>query len=176
MCSLEVEILSEDDSLPMPLSTQIKGGHPMLQQGSSPSASTSSCTDSGTETEIKYLMEGLVPDYKIPVDSGVSKEQICPVCEIVVVSGLALIRHFHEDHPDSRSYFCKKCEKSFHTIVDLRSHVSTVHKPQSVYCKFCNYTTTTHARMRKHVRIHTKGEKCNVCDKSYLTLHTLMLH
>ncbi len=54
--------------------------------------------------------------------------------------------------------------------------MSIVHREPSVHCKFYDYTTMTQFRMCQHVHLHTKGECCNVCSKSYPTLHALLLH
>ncbi len=178
MCTLEAETVSEDNVIPeTPFETSAmsaRGGCPIMKQGAS--LSTSSIMGLETETETEYLMEGPQLKYTVPVDHGTSKECICPVCENVVVSGLALIWHLYENHPDARPYFCDKCEKSYHMVANLCSHNLIIHKPPAVHCKFCDYTSTTHARMRKYVRNHTKGEKCNVCDKSYPTVRALLLH
>ncbi len=150
VCMLEAQSVSDDNVTPEHVSAApMKGGHPTTQQENSPS--TSSITGSGTETETEFLMEGPQPQYTVLADCGTSKEHVCPVCENLLVSGFALICHLCENHPDACPYFCEKCEKSYHTVADLHSHNSIVLKPLAVHCKFCNYTSTTHARMRKHV-------------------------
>ena len=101
---------------------------------------------------------------------------MCPICENVISSGLALVRHIKTHHLDSRSYFCEECENSFNTIANLHSHVSIVHCEPSVYCKFCDYTAMTQSRMCQHICLYTKGECCDACGKSYPTLHALLLH
>ncbi len=133
MCTLEAETVSEDNVIPeTPSETSAmsaRGGCPTMKQGASPS--TSSIMGLGTETETEYLMEGPQPKYTVLVDHGTSKECVCPVCENVVVSRLALIQHLHENHPDARPYFCDKCEKSYHMVADLHSYNSIIHK---LYC------------------------------------------
>ena len=140
------------------------------------SSTSSQSSGSGTETEPELLMEAPEKDYNLPATSGVAKERTCPICNLRISSVLALVRHIKSEHPDSRSYCCDTCDSTFNTVADLRSHVSIVHKAPSVHCKFCEYTTTTRSRMRQHVRLHTKGERCNVCSKTYPTLRALLIH
>ncbi len=85
-------------------------------------------------------------------------------------------RHIKTEYPDSHSYQCDSCESSYNTVVDLHSHVSIVHRIPSVHCKLCEYTTTTHSQIHQHVQLHTKGEYCTVCNKTYPTLRALLLH
>ncbi len=153
------------------------GGCPISKEYVQPSTSTmTSESSSSTETETEQLIEAPEREYKMPVVGGVAKERMCPIHKDVISSGLALIRHIKAYHPDSWSYFCEECESGFNTVANLHSHVSIVHHEPSVHCKFCDYTIMTWSRMHQHVCLHTKGEHCDICGKSYPTLHTLLLH
>ncbi len=94
---------------------------------------------------------------KLPPDSGTTKECVCPVCDIAIFSGLALICHLQSQHPDSRSYVCDQCGSSFNTTKNLSSHISLIHREPEVKCHFCVYCTMSRAQMHHHVRTHTKG-------------------
>ena len=159
LCEPDILLVSEEENTTPPLdlsSSVIKKWtgqpvaveHPAVTTGASTSSSSLS---SSMETETEMLMEVPKKSYKPPALAGVAKECTCPVCELVISSGLALGRHIKIEHPDSHSYQCDNCESSYNTVTDLCSHVSIVHRIPSVHCKLCEYTTTTHSRMCQHV-------------------------
>ncbi len=139
-------------------------------------SSHSSGSSTGTETETELLMEAPERNYKLPAISGVAKERTCPVCDLVISSGLALVRHIKSEHPDSCSYHYDSYESAYNTVADLHSHISIVHRVPFVHCKFCEYTATTCSQMHQHVWLYTKGKCCSVCSKTYPTLRALLLH
>ncbi len=84
--------------------------------------------DSSMETEVEYLMEAPEKLVSLPRDAGVAKEWVCPVCDDVIYSGLALQRHLCSQHPDLCSYVCDDCGSSFLTTKNLSLHVSLIHQ------------------------------------------------
>ena len=176
LCEPEPVTISEDEMpepLPMNPVTQ-HGGHLVSKEHvQSSSGTTISRSSSGTDTEIEQLMEAPEREYKMPTARGMAKERTCPICEDVISSGLALVRHIKAHYPDSQSYFCEECKNGFNTVADLCSHVSIIYHEPSVHCKFCDYMTMTHSRMHQHIHLHTKGECCDICSKS---LYALLLH
>ncbi len=85
------------------------------------------------------------------------KFSLVAVCGLEIFSGLALIHHMHNVHPDMKPYLCEMCESSFNNLKEVSSHKSVVRRKAEVGCKFCPYRSTTKACMRQHVRIHSKG-------------------
>ncbi len=142
------------------------GGRPLTTHCSPGSQSPLSNTSS-TETETELLMDTLPKQVVIPVPAGTAKERVCPVCNQLQYSGLALIWHFHSEHPDSRSYPCDICGSAFNTTKDLSCHRSLVHHNLLVSCHFCPYKATSHARMCRHVHTHSKGKHCQLCKKTF---------
>ncbi len=146
LCEPNPTTISEDEVPEPPPMNPITwhSGCPISKEHVWPStSSTTSEASSGTETKTEQLMEAPEKVYKMPAVGGVAKERMCPICENVISSGLALVRHIKTHHLNSRSYFCEECENSFNTVANLCSHVSIVHHQPSVHCKFCDYTTMT---------------------------------
>ncbi len=138
-----------------------------VMQRLSPGLTSPSLHTSSTETETELLMDTLDKCVKLPSDPGTAKECVCPVCDIVIFSGLALIHHLQSQHPDSRSYVCDQCGSSFNTTKNLSSHISLIHREPEVKCHFCAYCTMSRAQMHHHVHTHTKGERYTLYKKSF---------
>ncbi len=137
---------------------------------------TPSLHESSTETDTELLMEGLERTVIQPPGAGTAKERVCPVCDSVIFSSLVLICHLRSEHPDSRSYVCTQCSSTFNTTKDLSSHMSLIHRDPQVKCHFCTYLMTSRARMRHHVRVHTKGECCTLCKRMFSSTKALQRH
>ncbi len=130
LCEPDLTTISEDEaSEPLPMNPVTWCvGHPVSKEYVQPSTSTTASeSSSGTENETEQLMEAPEREYKMPTVRGVAKERMCPICEDVISSGLALIQHIKAHHPDSRSYFCEECENSFNTVANFCTHVSIVY-------------------------------------------------
>ena len=102
------------------------------------------------ETDIEFLMKGLERAVIQPPGAGTDS---------MIFSGLTLICHLRSEHPDLCSYNCVQCGSTFNTMKDLSSHISLMHRDPQVKCQVFTYLTTSPARMRCHVRVHTKGER-----------------
>ncbi len=94
---------------------------------------------SSMEMEVEYLMEAPEKLVSLPLDAGVAKELVCPVCDAVIFPGLALQRHLCSQHLDLLSYVCDDCGSSFLTTKNLSSHISLIHQDPQVKCHFCDY-------------------------------------
>ena len=71
---------------------------------------------------------------------------------------------------------CVQCGSTSNTMKDLSSHMSFIHRdPQVRYC-FCPYVATSCTRMRCHVHVHTKGEQCSLCKRTFPTAKALARH
>lgn len=136
---------------------------------------TPSSHASSMETDTEHLMEGPEQAVTQPPGAGTAKERISPVCDSVIFSSLVLI-HLRSEHPDSHSYDCVQCGSTFNTTKDLSSYISLMHRDPQVKCQFCMYLTTSQARMRPHIRVHTKGEHCMLCRKTFPSMRALERH
>ncbi len=74
------------------------------------------------------------------------------------------------------NHVCEKCQAPFNNLCEVSSHNSVVHRESTVQCFFCDYRCTTHAWMCQHVRVHLKGEKCDVCEKTFPSIQNLKRH
>ncbi len=101
------------------------------------------------EMDIEGLMEmkASTPRKKIP-RSGVPKAHICPVCQLQLLSRLALERHLKSLHPLSHCFSCEHCRARFHNPREVTSHKANVHNPRKVLCKQCPYQTVLKAKMQ----------------------------
>ena len=131
---------------------------------------------SATDTDVEHMMDYPQFEPVLPEVSGVVKARICPTCGADIFSGLALIRHMCLHHPDIRPYKCEMCDSAFNNLKEMSSHKSVVHRVVRISCKSCDYKSTTHARMRQHVRIHSKGLKCLHCPKTFPSVASLRKH
>ena len=71
---------------------------------------------------------------------------------------------------------CKVCQRFFKTSHDLRNHLQTHHK---LFCETCGNTFIDSVSGRKHLDKHVKScviYKCNLCDKTFLSLKELKAH
>ncbi|CAG2110661.1 unnamed protein product [Medioppia subpectinata] len=88
-------------------------------------------------------------------------------------------------------YTCKKCDKTFDTKPDLKTHRRTVHsktttatalahKPHACLSHGCGQSFATIAELKRHrLAVHSaKGRqyRCDGCDKKYYTRHMLDKH
>ena len=112
-----------------------------VTQRMSPGTSTPSSHASSTETETELLMEAPQRVVVCPPGAGTAKERICPVCDLVIFSSLALICHLCHEHLDLHSYACTQCGSAFNTMKDLSSHESLIYRAPQVKCHFCTYQT-----------------------------------
>ncbi len=151
------------------------GGRPLMTSCSPGSQSPSSHT-SLTENETELLMDAPPKQVVLPVSTGTVKERVCPVCDQLQYSGLALMQHLHSEHSDSQSYPCDICGSAFNTTKDLSCHRSLVLCNPLVSCCFCQYKATSHARMHRHVCTHSKGEYCQLCKKTFPSVKALSRH
>ncbi len=120
LCELEVAVISEDESSQIsPIDPAVwHSGHPVSKEYVHSSSSTATTTSSSsTEIETKQLMEAPEKEYRMPAVGSVAKERTCLVCEDVISSSLALVRHIKANYLDLCSCFCKECESSFNTMV-----------------------------------------------------------
>ena len=79
-------------------------------------------------------------------------------------------------HKAVKPYKCEKCDSCFNNLWEMSSHIAMVHRPKTVRCKHCQYSTTIYSIMRQHVCTHTKGFCCLTCNSSFQTERLLRLH
>ena len=135
-------------------SQRLQGGHPVVALEESDGDTNSSKEPrrvSDTDTDVDFQFSSKVHDPKLLGCSGVAKTRVCPVCSAEIFLGLALIRHMKSTHKAVKPYKCEKCDSCFNNLWEMSSHVAMVHRPKTVKCKHCQYSTTTHSKMRQHV-------------------------
>ena len=142
---------SEPQVKPCNSSQRLQGGHPVAALEDSDSDTNFSKEPkhaSDTDTDVDFQFSSQVHDHKLPNCSGVAKARVCPVCSADIFSGLALIRHMKSVHKVVKPYKCEKCDSCFNNLQKMSSHVAMVHRPKTVRYKHCQYSTTTHSKMR----------------------------
>ena len=132
--------------------------------------------DFDTDTDVDFQFSSQEHDHQLPDCSGVAKARVCPVCSADIFSGLALIRHMKSIHKVVKPYKCEKYDSCFNNLWEMSSHVATVYRPKTVRCKHCQYSTTTHSKMRQHVHKHMKGFRCSTCNSLFQMERLLRLH
>ncbi len=100
----------------------------------------------------------------------------CPVCDIELLSRMALYHHIRSVHPNNKPYTCHDCGSYYNNLKELSSHQSNVHRSQTVSCSECSYTTTSKAKIRQYVRCHTQGILYSKSGQSFLTTTELLQH
>jgi KRAB domain-containing zinc finger protein len=104
---------------------------------------------------------------------------LCQHCGKVFDTHEQLRTHFRYNHKE-RPESCGICHHKFHSIRDLKRHVSSVHEGRKdVQCqecgKFfaCSNTLATHVRC---VHLKLRPYKCQLCQKAFTLLDTLKKH
>ncbi len=94
----------------------------------------------------------------MPVSSRAIPQE-CLICEDDLPSGMALYRHLRGHHLEQGLYMCCDCDHRFNNLCKLSSHHLNHHCVKIVSCKYCQFHSTTKAKMHQHVRSHTTGVK-----------------
>ncbi|XP_051945884.1 gastrula zinc finger protein XlCGF7.1-like [Xyrauchen texanus] len=107
-----------------------------------------------------------------------AKRFVCDQCGVKFDCSAALQSHIWK-HNGERPLSCPLCEKTFYSVVNLRSHQNDCHSEEKQFsCFVCGHSFARLHTLQKHTRIHT-GEKpfsCSECGKSYRYKYSLLLH
>jgi Zinc-finger double-stranded RNA-binding/C2H2-type zinc finger/Zinc finger, C2H2 type len=101
-------------------------------------------------------------------DSGLQSP--CPECHKVFKNQSAMKNHLKYHKPPQ--YKCKLCEKVYHSITNLKTHVSNVHEEKREFqCKYCDSCYFKNDHLNRHIlTAHLKQKiACQVegCGKSF---------
>ena len=121
-------------------------------------------------------MDYQICDPVLPHSPGRAKTCVCPICSKEIFSGLALITHMKTLHKGIKPYKCEQCTSVFNNLHTLSNHATVVHGKKCIQCKQCSYKASTKAKMRQHVRKHSKGFRYSVCQHSFLTKSQFSAH
>ncbi len=144
---------------------------------------SSSDSDSDLDTDTSHTSTD--PNEHMEVETGVRNPppisgrailRTCLVCDEMVHSGLALERHMKSRHPLQHPYNYLKCDGSFNNLRELSSHNVNQHTHPKVSCNHCDYCMVSHSWMRMHVRIHTRGIRCDKCQRTFPSATALQVH
>lgn len=108
----------------------------------------------------------------------------CEICGHGTMKKYMLTRHM-EQHNSVKSFVCELCAAPFRTSRSLLRHMQRVHGPsrkEMIFtCKYCsgidnfmNKSLLTRHMMEVHKDLYVN--KCDECEKSYLSLASLQLH
>ena len=108
-----------------------------------------------------------------------SIENLCQHCGKVFGTPDQLRTHFRYNHKE-RPEECPICHHKFHSLRDLKRHISGVHEGRKeVQCQLCgkffscSNTLSTHVRC---VHLKIKAFQCLQCSKSFTLADTLKKH
>ena len=82
---------------------------------------------------------------------------------------------------EQKSHQCEQCRKEFKNTQNLKVHVRYMHsgeRPDPKYkCHICHKQLKQDNSYRKHMaNAHGVGEKCEICNKLYVTKPVLLRH
>lgn len=79
---------------------------------------------------------------------------------------------------DGSSFACNICGKEFPAAMNLKMHVSAVHKNKNPNtCNICHSTFTTNVGMRNHMQVHsTDSFSCNLCRRIFRSRPAVFIH
>ena len=111
-----------------------------------------------------------------------AREFNCNHCKYNGTSFQDLLKHM-QVHTGLKTYFCKKCERTFKYRDSLQEHVQQVHKVLQVKCKLCNYESTSQEKVNIHMSINhfplftqKVDFKYSICFSESTTIEDLKKH
>ncbi|TVK90622.1 Zinc finger and BTB domain-containing protein 11 [Bagarius yarrelli] len=75
----------------------------------------------------------------------------------------------HQPKPETRSFQCSHCDKSFYEAKDLQQHMNKHLGLKPFQCQVCGKSYSWKKDWYSHVKSHTVAEpyRCNVCGKEF---------
>ncbi|KAH3785077.1 zinc finger protein 91-like [Dreissena polymorpha] len=139
-----------------------------------------SCDSSDVDSNFMEVTHEIVDRTKKQLKSCKSK---CQLCDKILKSRPALMKHLLEIHNQRKSLQCERCDKSFVSVSGYNKHKKK-HIPgsseeimlYSFKCKICNKSYTTNDRLKTHMLVHAESKpfQCSTCGNTF-TQHTHLL-
>jgi KRAB domain-containing zinc finger protein len=112
------------------------------------------------------------------------KDFVCAYCKLQYKTKSTLSIHVKRKHQNSDKeelYPCEECGSTFRLRVDLKTHISNVHKAKIMpknTCTLCSKSFSLKAHLQEHILIHTgeKPYKCEHCSAEFRTNSNLKKH
>ena len=100
-----------------------------------------------TDTDPEELMSAETHARQLIPHAGQVIPRKCLVCDVSLVSGMALFRHLQQVHPHDRPYNCKDCASSYNNLKELSLHRSNFYHASTVLGSHCEYSCISKAKM-----------------------------
>lgn len=112
------------------------------------------------------------------------KDLVCPHCKLQYKTKSTLHIHVKRKHGGKdyeEKYPCEECGNTFRLLVDLKTHISNVHKAKlrlKNTCNICSKSFSLKAHLQEHLLIHSgqKPYECDNCSAQFRTKSNLKKH
>ncbi|NXL85014.1 ZBT40 protein, partial [Alectura lathami] len=106
------------------------------------------------------------------------KPYVCRECGKGFRQANGLSIHLRSFHNIEDPYDCKKCQMSFATLQEHRTHVHEVHSREYHPCPTCAKVFSAPSLLERHMVTHVGGKpfSCEICNKAYQQLSGLWYH
>jgi len=99
----------------------------------------------------------------------------CELCNISFTRCHQLRKHRTLKH-SKNMYSCSKCEYNFKNIGDLKKHRIKCSEEKIFRCQQCDYASKVKAYLNRHLKVHEKSCKCNLCDYRCRNNYEIRIH
>lgn len=105
-------------------------------------------------------------------------EKLCPICGKNFKN---VVRHIGMIHEKIKRFSCDLCGYAVYEKSNLLKHMHRKHTEECYYCSMCSFKTailtslTTHVT-NQHGEARERTEKCQDCNKEFLSKHGLINH
>ena len=111
-----------------------------------------------------------------PTENGKKKNQLKkPEQQLGEPDGHFMFSKTNENDPESHSFMCKHCKKTFRDRNDLRNH-SGHHKMEFYTCLLCAKVFRSIRAFETHQKTHSIHHTCEVCQQTFALKLTLTNH
>lgn len=117
----------------------------------------------------------------LPIKSFLSAVDLVKLCELSACNCKHLVKNLFPDP----TFACKYCQNSFSTLTEFNMHVAEMKKraelqkkkesnqkqrqqqQKQFQCIFCSKYLLTKVSLIRHMELHTKEYKCEICKKAF---------